>query len=220
MTLAREQVVKYLYTIYHRESGWVKAQVALVDAGSDIVPFLMEFIEAELQSIVQTEYRPEYEKMDRLMAVLAQYADPRSLPLFVRFMYQTNRHFGEAYWHQIRMALEHRATEEDIAALIALLQRAEPKWVATAYVTELHATEALAIAQSLVRMAEQDPKPELRAVLPMLTFTLARPFEFIGLRRRLKAALANNSLPIPADAKESIQESLPIPVDAEPILES
>jgi hypothetical protein len=69
------------------------------------------------------------------------------------------------------------------------------------------------LATALVRIAERDPKPELRAALPLLVVTLSTPLEYIALRKRLKAALSHRELPIPSVAAPHDQptEDLPIP---------
>ena len=74
----------------------------------------------------------------------------------------------------------------------------------------LRSDEAVWVAQALVRIAERYPQPELRAVLPLLAYTLSSPFEFIGLRKRLKTALGTDSLPIPATVAQTMGD-LPLP---------
>ena len=68
------------------------------------------------------------------------------------------------------------------------------------------------IAFVLVRMAESASKPELRAALPLLKPGISSPFEFTMLRRRLKAALGEGNLPIPATPLQATQD-LPIPTE-------
>ncbi|WP_394794741.1 hypothetical protein [Armatimonas sp.] len=118
---------------------------------------------------------------------------------------------------KLLQTMEARASAEDIDAFIGVLKAFGNRGLRTVFLTgfveEIATDEAISIAALLVRMAERDPKPELRATLPHLRAGLLfpnAPLEFIGLRKRLKAALGEENLPIPATHTPDA-ESLPIP---------
>ncbi len=171
----------------------------LMAQGAAIVPWLEDALEAG-----RTDRNTLH-----LAALLAQLGAPRSLRLLLRV--------GEAaLTSKLLRTLEARASGEDIKALIAVLEAFGSRGLRAVFVVgfvgEITEEVAIDIAERLVRMAERDPKPELRAALPLLHTGILRPnapLKFRELRKRLKTALGD-ALPIPATAPPS-SENLPIP---------
>ncbi|WP_395139902.1 hypothetical protein [Armatimonas sp.] len=191
-----------------------EAHQAILDRGETILPELIEAVEEELQRVrgafPGTDERgqafyPGPEPLQRLVELLVTYESPKILsPLgWVAAWRRWDEVFQEPF-QQLSEALEARATSADIAAFTEALQR----------LRALPGTKSkqLAIATALVRMAEKDPKPEIRAAIPLLKPSLSSPWEFASLRKRLKVALGEENLPIPATAGQTAQD-LPIPVE-------
>lgn len=211
MILAREQVLQHLYAISEQETGWQESHAILLEAGKEVVPRLMEVIEAERQKVINGILVRNDARIQRLVALLAEYADPRSLRLIIGCYYQTNQKAIQNAFKQVLQTLEQRATPDDIRVLIELLEKSTHKWIGMAFMVEFHPPEVIAIAETLVRLAERDPKPELHAVLPMLRYNPATPFVFLSLHKRLKVALTRKSLPIPASGSPHLDNTLPLP---------
>jgi hypothetical protein len=219
MTLIREQVLQHLYAISEQEPGWQESHAILLEAGKEVVPRLMEVIEAERQKAIEGILVRNNTRIQRLIALLAEYADPRSLRLIIGCYYQSNQKVIQSAFKQVLQALEQRAAPDDIRVLIELLEKSTHKWMGMALMVEFHHPEVIAIAETLVRIAERDPKPELHAVLPMLRYNPATPFVFLSLHKRLKVALTQKSLPIPASGSSHLDSALPIPAKSDTSIE-
>ncbi len=210
MNFTREQVFQHLHVVHEGAPGWERSQAALLGEGNEAVPFLIEVLEIELNKVHGVLVVLSYQKLLRLTVMLAQFDDPRSLAWLLRVARQTNEPKAFLSYHQVLKTLERRASAADIQALIALMQGTTLRSAGLPFSMTLRSDEALLVAQALVRIAERYPQPELRAVLPLLAYTLSSPFEFIGLRKRLKTALGTDSLPIPATVAQTMGD-LPLP---------
>ncbi len=197
-----------------------EAHQAILARGSAILPELIEAVEEEIQrvrgSFAATDelgqaFYPGPEPLQRLVTLLVTYQSPKILsPLaWVAAWRRWDKAFQQPF-QQLSATLEARATPADIAAFVEALQR----------LRELPGTKAqqLSIASALLRMAERDPKLELRAALPLLRPTLRTPWEFIELRTRLKTALGEDNLPIPAMETQTT-ENLPRPSEENTLAE-
>ncbi|WP_309721817.1 hypothetical protein [Armatimonas sp.] len=193
-----------------------EAYQEILERGETILPELIQAVEEELQRVrgsfaatneLGQAFYPGPEPLQRLVALLITYESPKILsPLaWVAAWRRWDKAFQQPF-EQLSATLEARATPADIAAFIEALQR----------LRELSGTKAqqLSIANALLRMAEKDPKLELRAALPLLKPSLRTPWEFIELRQRLKAALGEENLPIPAGPPQPTRD-LPIPMEKE-----
>lgn len=185
-----------------------EAQQHALALGVEILPELLKAIDEELHKkppLFREEREQEIdlrEPLLRLVDYLATFEHPSSLlPLAQAVAQNPEKRFQKPF-AAVLQALEKRAESADIAGMLATLQQ------------HRGARQRLAVAQALVRIAERDPKSELRAALPLLSYKLALPFEFIALRKRLKTALGDESLPIPAKS-QSHNEALPVPAQNE-----
>ena len=194
------------------EEARVEARLAIIERGDAIIPELIQAVDEELQRVKQVHLEigddgvsPAYsnpEPLRRLVKLLAIYEHASSLLSLTEVaIWKPEVEFQKPFLY-VRTFLERRAAPADINALIETLSKlrgvpkAKPK--------------VLLIATALLRMAESDPKPELRAALPLLKLSLRTPWEFVELRRRLITALGEESLPIPASPPQDA-EALPIP---------
>ena len=207
MNLTREQVLQHLHATHEGTLAWKRSQAALLAEGGEVVSLVIEVLEVELNKADGDVYGVSYQNLLRLAELLAQLEDPRSLAWLLRVSRQTSEH---KFYSKTLKTLEKRGSVEDIQALIALMQCTTLRWVGLPFKMKLQSHEFSQIAKALVRIAERDPQPELRAALPLLAYTLSAPIEFIGLHRRLRSALRVENLPIPAVADQGM-EDLPIP---------
>ena len=197
------------------EEARVEARLAIIERGDAIVPELIQAVDEELQKVQQLYFGsegyeepglsyPSTEPLLRLVKLMAIYEHPSSLLLLTEVAAWKPEMAFQGPFLYVRTVLERRAAPADIAALIETLKKLR--------VVPKTKPKVLLIASALVRMAQHDPKPELRAALPLLKPGPFVPWEFILLRKRLKAALANEALPIPATASQTT-EDLPLPAE-------
>jgi len=213
VNLAREQVLQHLYAIHKGMREWRKSRAALLAEGSDVVPLVIEVLEVELNRADGDVYIVSYQHLLRLAELLAQLKDPRGLTWLLRVSRQTNEH---TFYRQALKALEQRGSEEDIQALIEVMQFTHLRWLGLPFKIKLQPHELSQVAKALVRIAERNPDPELQKALPLLRYRLTAPVEFIGLHKRLKVALGQwKDLPLIADAPLKVEENLPLPADEE-----
>jgi hypothetical protein len=216
MSLTREQIFNHLHAVHQHESGWQDSWEILRKASGEVVHCLLEVLEVEMTKAKQgTLVVPvvSYKNLLRLAELLAEFNDPRSLWPLLQVSQLTsivNRQ-GSDYLGNVLEVMARRAETEDIQALIFELMRARPQWKIISS-SEVMAQDITDVAKALIRVAERDPKPELRAALPFLKPSLQTPVSFIALHRRLKAALASASLSIPVTVSQRT-EGLPIPVE-------
>jgi hypothetical protein len=212
------EVTDLLWKFCHHGNAQARdeAHQAILECGVAILPELIEAVEEELQRVrgsfsatdeLGQAFYPGPEPLQRLVALLITYESPAILsPLaWVAAWRRWDKAFQQPF-QQLLATFEARAAPADIAAFIETLQR----------LRELPGTKAqqLSIAGALLRMAEKDPKLELRAALPLLRPNLRTPWEFIELRTRLKTALGEENLPIPATPPQPTRD-LPIPMEKE-----
>lgn len=216
MILTPEQALAHFATIRDAEPGWEDSQKALLTAENDLVPLLLEAIKPELG---KNELGYHDGSLARMHGTLAAFGDSRTVLYFLRLSKVSYSGSPIALFNQVMVAVEERASAQDIAVLVDLLARSAPPYSdpkterATFQLPDIAPPERVRLAATLVRMAERDPKPELRAALPVLRYNVFSPFEFVVLHRRLKTALGRNGLPIPASA-ENQTDNLPMPSQA------
>ena len=223
MILTPEQALAHFATIRDAEPGWEDSQQALLAAENDLVPLLLETIKPEL---AKNELGYHDGSLVRMHGTLAAFGDARTLLYFLRLSKLSYNGSPIALFNQVMVAVEERASAQDIAVLTDLLARSAPPYndpQRTESVVEqllgITPPDRVRLAATLVRIAERDPKPELRAALPLLRYNVFAPFEFILLHRRLKSALGRKGLPIPASA-ENKTEGLPLPAHSRPVNEA
>lgn len=187
------------------------ARQNLLALGERAVPSLLETLaEGSIDAPLHAE-KYSHETLLAGMRLLVEFSSPRSLWFLLRVTQE--RYAVHGLFYDTLNAIARRGSPEDIVALLDLLRHAKPRWKEGELIWDVQTTYAVWIATALVQLAERDPRPELRAALPLLTLHPFLPVEFVGLHRRLKAALASESLPIPAGASLSTGEGLPIPVE-------
>lgn len=207
MNLSHQQVQEHIAIVHEGAPGWERSEAILLAEGNQIVPFLLEPIEIEL-SKSEGVLVISYKKLLRLASLLATFEDSRSLwPLL---QLARRNHLNYKLFRQVLEAVTKRASSEDIQVLLELLARARPHWTKTALLMELQPIEIVWIATAVVQLVERDPKLELRAAIPLLKPHAFLPLEYIGFHKRLKAALKEESLPIPVVAPQTTKD-LPIP---------
>lgn len=187
------------------------ARQNLLAMGERAAPYVMEALESK-KSEERYYLRSDSEAL-RLSELLVEFGDPRTLVPLLQMGYVANNPYRSGLFLKVVHVLEQRAEEGDMLALLNLLRFSQPQWKQGALLITMTSSDRVAVARALVVIAERDPHPELRDVLPLLRYQLTVPLEFIGLHRRLKAALASESLPIPVEAAPRAVESLPIPVE-------
>lgn len=214
MNLTREQLFRHLHSIHDGEPGWEESAKLLLAEGEEVVPFLIEIIGIE-QEKAREAVVLGYNKLLRVVELLAEFRHPWSLGTFLtlapRIARPTVSNRVYSLFRQVLGVVGRRAESEDIRALLELMQRARPRWTGTTLLVEFLPRETVLIATTLVSIAEREPTPELRAALPLLKPHPLLPWELVALRRRLKAALPEENLPIPASQDEAVPKDLPIP---------
>lgn len=140
----------------------------------------------------------------RMAFLLASYASANSLRVLARAAQQVNR----APFLELVAALEERATEDDISALISVL-----RWLIG---TVKETTLSLTIGQTLVRISKNHPEHhrQLAYALPLLRRYNLASLAYLRLYRELKAALSTRTLPIPASPPVAL-DKLPMPAEEE-----
>jgi hypothetical protein len=213
-----EQWVRQL--IRGEREARAQAEAQLRGLGEEVVPELHRALEAELrktQGLILS-----YDPVLRLAEVLAARGDRRSLPLLIRVaqlrqksMSNTDHFIVPLYG--LLQQMEARADAKDCAALIEILVRfrQQPLHSFPTGSDFLLGWSVQQVALTLIRIAERDPKPELRVALPLLRYSFfSTPLDLMGLHKRLKAVLGSEDLPLPATPPEAF-ESLPIPTTSE-----
>ncbi|MBB6050514.1 hypothetical protein [Armatimonas rosea] len=198
MALTQEQIQEHLQKIRNEEHNWEESRAILLAAGREVVPELMKLVEQE-RNILSRQFIPNRKPLQRLAELLTEFHDPQSLMILYDCIVPLFNEVKVSFFHQLVPVLQQRAETEDLSALIAFLAK----------------TNSTYVANVLVQIAEQEPRQELREVLPLLKAGFSKPsapLEFIGLRGRLKAALASESLPLPSKAAMSTDDNLPIPI--------
>ncbi len=198
----------------------VQAKAQLLSLGESVVPELHRALEEELrktQGLILS-----YDPVLRLAEVLAALGDRRSLSLLIRVaqlrqksMASTDHFIVPLYG--LLQQMEVRADAQDCTALIEILVRFRQQPLSSFPTGSdfLLGWSVQQVALAIIRIAERDPKPELRAALPLLRYSfLYTPLELMGLHKRLKAVLGSEDLPLPATPSEAF-ESLPIPATSE-----
>jgi hypothetical protein len=196
--LLSQQLLEHIRAIHAGEIGWEASRDAVLTEGKEAVLLLIEVLEAEIRKS-QGSLVVSYKKMLRLADVLADTGDARGLVVLTHIAGLSN---SDKAQRELLQNMESRTTSADRAALLATLKEFPNN---------------IAVAETLVLIAERDPHLELRAALPLLRAGLGNPYaplEFIGLRKRLKAVLVNLALPIPATVSQ-MAENLPIPSERE-----
>lgn len=221
MTLTNEQALAHFGAILEAEPGWDGSLQALLDAENDLVPLLLETVKAQWD---KNETGTEYDKGRwRITRALAAFGDARCLLFFLRLAQDSPTTENYCLLADHLTAIERRASTQDIMVLLDLLTRSAPVWNGPnqpignvmGHLSDITPHHRVQLAATLVRIAERDPKPELRAALPLLRHvSISTPFEFVFLHRRLKNALGRNALPIPASA-ELKTDNLPVPTQEE-----
>jgi hypothetical protein len=219
MSLTREQIFNHLHAVHQHEPGWQDSWEILRKSSDEVVHCLLEVIEVEMTKAKKATFVApvvSYRKLLRLAELLAEFNDPRSLwPLLqVSQLTSVVNRQGSDYLGNVLDVMARRAEPEDIQALIFELMRAHPQWKIVSG-SEVMAQDIMDVAKALIHVAERDPKPELRAALPFLKPSLQTPVSFIALHRRLKAALGEKNLPIPAIPLQATQD-FPIPTEGNP----
>jgi hypothetical protein len=187
------------------------ARQNLLAMGERAVPYILETLaEGSIDAPSHAEWY-SHEILLAGMSLLVEFKDSRSLWFLLRVTQE--RYAVHGLFHDALNAIARRGSPEDVVALLDLLRHVKPRWKDGELIWDVQTTYAVWIATAVVQLAERDPRPELRAALPMLTLHPFLPVEFVGLHRRLKAALARETLPIPASASPSAVKSLPIPVE-------
>ena len=200
--LTQEQILTHIQCVYQSEPEWDAAREVLLAVGGRAVPDLIATLAAELAP----------DPGLRLAKLLIQMGDPQALLALLVSSRRSRPIYP--FVGTLLDKMTKRGSSQDIQILMDVLGRAHPRWVGSAFLAEISSYEAVQSATALVRIAERDPKPELRAAVPLLNFHLFSPVEFIALRKRLKRALGEGTLPIPAFA-ENKTDSLPLPTQPE-----
>ena len=191
MSLTHEQILAHIEIIREAAFGWKEFQLQLLNEDrATVVPLVLEALEMDEKRSKGFLFR--FETMLRLTQLLELLDDARSLRFYLRLAPL----FTIKYFYDGLSVVEQRATTQDIQVLVEMLGRST--------------RHRVRIAETLVRMAERDPKPELKAALPLLAYNLTTPFEFIGLRKRLRAVFAEGTFPIPTTPSPTAN-SLPLP---------
>jgi HEAT repeat protein len=186
-----------------------EAETQLQQLGEEALPMLHEALEEELSSS-QGFFVSDYDALLRLAHCLAILGSPRSLLPLIRVSQlrpDTIFIFREPY-HNLLNKLEKRANPEDCAALIDALTRfrQQPALLFPNGMQIILDNTIRQVVLVIVRIAEHDPKPELRAALPLLRYSfLGQPFALKGFYKRLKIALEREPLPIPAEKNSSAE---------------
>ncbi|WP_394794738.1 hypothetical protein [Armatimonas sp.] len=175
-----------------------KAEETLRQWGSAAVPDLIDALEEELKKFITMTAQP----MLRLADLLSEFGDPRSLPLLARIMNMVGGTRYNRPFLNCAHLLKARAEPEDVVALIeaVIFLRAQPLLIG----------HVIPLVTNLVELAERRPSTEYYALLAIVKQSHYAPFKYPQLYKRLKAALANEALPIPATAAQTT-EDLPIP---------
>ncbi len=195
MSLTREQIFRHLHALQVHEPGWEESRAALWAAGSEVVPLLIKVLEIEAKNSESDLLG--YQKFMRLAELLAEFRHPQSLLPLLKL--------STPLFRQVLGAVGRRAEPEDVQAILELMHRVRYRWWAgSTFTVACLPRDAVLIATTLVSIAERNPQPELRAALPLLKPHPMMPFGYFGLHKRLKAALANGSLPIPATAAQTM----------------
>ena len=91
MSLTQEQVFQHLHVVHEGAPGWERSQAALFGEGNEVVPFLIEVLEIELNKVHGVLVILSYQKLLRLTVMLAQFDDPLSLAWLLRVARQWDR---------------------------------------------------------------------------------------------------------------------------------
>lgn len=188
------------------------ARQNLLALGERAVPYIIETLaEGSIDAPAHAD-KYSHETLVAGLKLLVALNSSRSLWFLLRVT--QNNYILHSIFQDALHATAKRGSSEDIVVLLDILRHAKPGRKDEERICNVHPTYAVWVATALVQLAERDPRPELRAALPMLTLHPYLPVEFVALRLRLKEALARKNLPIPAEAPPRTVEALPIPVEA------
>lgn len=175
-----------------------EAVLSLLEALEERLDYVRTFPGAGSQAIRLVELLVELDSPRALLPLL-QLSALQILPL------AQNQAFFER--------MERRASDSDIGELLSILASPPSQSKLPSGLTALRA-DLLQVAETLVRIAERNPRIELRPALELLKPGLNTPLEYFALHRRLRTALGRGALPIPASS--SLQQvDLPIPTEDE-----
>lgn len=178
------------------------ARLSLLEIGPPALPTLVAAVEEDCVRHKNGQQH-RFHQITRLTTLIAQIGQPQSLPILVRVAL-----LGALGYEEFREPLE------------LYLHRLKPHEIVTQLPTLLNTLEELAqqgspcavtVGQILVSQAELEPSSEYRAAIPFLKPQFGKPLQFIGLHKRLKKALANAHLPIPATRTALSDADLPLP---------
>jgi hypothetical protein len=177
----------------------------LISQGAAIVPWLGDELVKKREGDREAG-QPGRDTL-HLAALLVELGDPRSLVLIFNV--------GDlALLGQLLETLVQRAAPEDIQVLMSALEQSAPRWQSGVLLLRARNEERVLLAESLVKIAEQTHDRACGRALPLLRYHLLAPREFLGLHKRLKAALKDENLPIPTTTAQRT-EDLPIPSEGE-----
>jgi hypothetical protein len=191
----------------HRE----EATQAIQARGEEVIPWLIAMIREERQ-----DYSQEGDNLTPLcwlVRLLASYGSPLATDtLFdVACIQVRDSNFPGMIAFREHLALLQKLSDSiAIPALIAALAKLQGRYG--------FLPDALYIARFLVAKAERAPCSELYPALPLLRPRFGSPRLCRELHTRLKAALGEGDLPIPATAKQATHD-LPIPVEENSLAE-
>ncbi len=203
--------IRLRWVMYGTVSQRAEAEQAL--QGEAITLWLMATLEDELRSYTGLRRLWHQESclpICRLAQLLANGGAPEATELLlqVAFLVSDPDEFMpgstalRTHLEHLKARVDPHAIEVRIRALRTLIGRPG------------YGGDVLQLAEGLVILAERQPLPALFAALPVLRPGWRKPDDFRELHPRLKAALGDGSLPIPATPLQPTRD-LPIPMEKE-----
>ena len=146
--LLSQQLLEHIRVVHEGKQGWEQSRNAILSKGSEAALLLIEVLKTEIQKSQESIVVISYKKMIRLADVLAEIGDPRGLEVLTHVAGLSN---SDRAMHQLLRYIQNRASSADRTALLSTLKEFPNN---------------IAVAETLVQIAERDPHLELRAALP------------------------------------------------------
>ena len=214
MTEVEEQVNDYLDSLVRCDNAPLRQELRekLIALGAEAVPRLLELLAWEHPVLYDIRLilleQPSGAVLEVVLGRLARLELTGREPADLLILAQTKPELD--FFRAVLTKVVQSPRYDDLPALVRILEAAHESKLARVYL----GTETRLAAQGVLRLAEAEPRPELRAVLPLLRpigyLWAVNPLGLFPERLRLVRLLRKiDSLPIPAEAGKGT-ENLPL----------
>ncbi|MBB6050864.1 hypothetical protein [Armatimonas rosea] len=214
MTEREEDIDDYLDALVRCDNAPLRQELRekLIALGAEAVPRLLELLAWEHPVIYDIRLilleQPSGAVLEVVLDRLARLELTGREPADLLILAQTKPELD--FFRAVLTKVVQSPSYDDLPALLRILEGAYKSKLAQVYL----GAEARLAAQGVLRLAEAEPRPELRAALPLLRSINHRwavsPLELVSARLRLVRLLRKiDSLPIPAEAGKGT-ENLPL----------